>query len=226
MSLAVERIYAVPFSHFFCRMYVFRSRRDSVKRLEYDVNVIEKEGRKLNRELEKVSRLEIPEDGNNRDGDDVEVIYTELRDLRIKCTAVHHQQAEAEDDDDDDLLRIPSGTRLSPAESSTTSGVSSSGIVDKSEYFSAKIAQFEGATKRGGGVHSSTSMPGGGGVAGPRGEEEDSGHSDGGLSSLHSSSDEARNNHLLHARMTRSFVEIDESDEEDDDDDDDIGTLV
>ena len=55
----------------------FRAKREAVKRLEYDVNVIEKEGRKLHKEYEKVMRIEIPEEkGAMRDEQE---IYTELK---------------------------------------------------------------------------------------------------------------------------------------------------
>ena len=55
----------------------FRAKREAVKRLEYDVNVIEKEGRKLHKEWEKVMRIEIPEEkGAMRDEQE---IYTELK---------------------------------------------------------------------------------------------------------------------------------------------------
>ena len=43
----------------------FQAKKDAVKRLEYDVNVIEKEGRKLHKEYEKVMRIEIPDKVSN-----------------------------------------------------------------------------------------------------------------------------------------------------------------
>ena len=49
-----------------------------MKRLEYDVNVIEKEGRKLHKEYEKVMRIEIPEEKGGTMRDEQE-IYTELK---------------------------------------------------------------------------------------------------------------------------------------------------
>ena len=58
----------------------FRAKREAVKRLEYDVNVIEKEGRKLHKEYEKVMRIEIPEEGTR----DEQEIYTELKVRLVK----------------------------------------------------------------------------------------------------------------------------------------------
>ena len=58
----------------------FRAKREAVKRLEYDVNVIEKEGRKLHKEYEKVMKIEIPPEGAASDGlRDEQEIYTELK---------------------------------------------------------------------------------------------------------------------------------------------------
>ncbi len=147
--------------------FFLRSRRESIKRLEYDVNVIEKEGRKLNRELEKVSRLEIPT-AIKANPDDVEVIYSELRSLRLECET----------------------SRLSPADSSSSSGVSSQQAQpSKSDYFKEKIARFEKAST-------------GDDLCGGHSEDGDTG-----LSSLHSSSDEA-------------------AQRDEDEDEDDFGTLV
>ena len=56
----------------------FRAKREAVKRLEYDVNVIEKEGRKLHKEYEKVMRIEIPDEEKGAMRDEQE-IYTELK---------------------------------------------------------------------------------------------------------------------------------------------------
>ena len=49
-----------------------------MKRLEYDVNVIEKEGRKLHKEYEKVMRIEIP-DKVSKGLQDEQEIYSELK---------------------------------------------------------------------------------------------------------------------------------------------------
>ena len=57
----------------------FRAKREAVKRLEYDVNVIEKEGRKLHKEYEKVMRIEIPNEEKGGTMRDEQEIYTELK---------------------------------------------------------------------------------------------------------------------------------------------------
>ena len=58
----------------------FKAKREAVKRLEYDVNVIEKEGRKLHKEYEKVMKIDIPEEGATSEGlRDEQEIYTELK---------------------------------------------------------------------------------------------------------------------------------------------------
>ena len=57
----------------------FKAKRDAVKRLEYDVNVIEKEGRKLHKEYEKVMKIDIPAEGASDGLRDEQEIYTELK---------------------------------------------------------------------------------------------------------------------------------------------------
>ena len=58
----------------------FSQKKELIKRLEYDVNVIEKEGRKMGKEYEKVLKLEIPE---TLPEVSIESIYSELKELRI-----------------------------------------------------------------------------------------------------------------------------------------------
>ncbi len=66
--------------------------RDAVKRLEYDVNVVEKECRKLGKEYQKVLSIQIPQfpSGALEEGDlgpvmdRSQVIYTELKELQLE----------------------------------------------------------------------------------------------------------------------------------------------
>ena len=66
-------------------------RRDALKRLEYDVNVVEKEGRRLGKEYQKVLDIQIPEPleaSAEEGGDDIVdrsmVIYSELKELQMQ----------------------------------------------------------------------------------------------------------------------------------------------
>ncbi len=66
--------------------------QDMVKKLEYDVNVVEKEGRKLNNQLGRVRQLDIPEGSTLLDDDQVvhrptEDIYNELKALQREIAA-------------------------------------------------------------------------------------------------------------------------------------------
>jgi len=105
----------------------FRAKREAVKRLEYDVNVIEKEGRKLHKEYEKVMKIEIPE-GASEDGllRDEQEIYTELKELQLRHSGLPQGDGVADGVRSIEIdERLRDSTSGSPAEDGSTSGVSS-----------------------------------------------------------------------------------------------------
>jgi hypothetical protein len=110
----------------------FKEKREAVKRLEYDVNVIEKEGRKLHKEYEKVMKIAIPSaDDDDADTlvateDEQEVIYSELKQLQLGLMK-HSSENDASVVENTTSERL--ATSISPEGS--TSGVSSS--ADESE---------------------------------------------------------------------------------------------
>lgn len=100
-------------------------KKESIKRLEYDVNVIEKEWRKLGKEFDKVMKIEIPaQDESTEESNllsEAQAIYTELKELQLGCE-----------------IQTTESVRLSPE---STSGISSgaeggeSGALNESSYY-------------------------------------------------------------------------------------------
>ncbi len=118
--------------------------RDSVKKLEYDVNVVEKEGRKLNNQLGRVRELHIPTDPTELLLDHqfrqrpTEEIYSELKLLQREVAAREaslHAAADPSSTSSTDMTHLAATSvtttritaNVSPEGSSSSSGASSGG---------------------------------------------------------------------------------------------------
>ncbi len=141
----------------------FKEKREAVKRLEYDVNVIEKEGRKLHKEYEKVMSLEIPD----ASADDDQVIYSELKELQLATADAAAAVAASKD------------RKAADSPEGSTSGVSSS--LEESEPAAAATDKVLVKKRIGDSAGKIKKQPA---IAAIGGGGDDS---DTGLSSLHSS---------------------------------------
>ncbi|TRY73414.1 hypothetical protein TCAL_14659 [Tigriopus californicus] len=187
----------------------FKNKKDSIKQLEYDFNLIEKEGKKLGREYEKVLSIEIPDADRESDADrgedsaledSTQVIYSELKELKLECQRFTSTSSSDPDHDPSKLLTSPVLTPASASESGvdlshegSTSGSESSGprpsplSHSESEPLDSKLLvhDFCSTESRSSRIKSSRTET----RHGILDDGEDT-NSDTGLSSLHSSSDE------------------------------------
>lgn len=171
---------SVNFGFPFCRDVIMRMdeefsrKKELIKRLEYDVNVIEKEGRKMGKEYEKVLKLEIPD---TLPDPSIESIYSELKELRL--SHVHSTSESCHTKTLNESLENRILVTGSPEGS--TSGVSSSSSAESPLKFSSKlfVNEMKGETNVNK-VLTKTKV---------FGQDEELLTSDTGLSSLHSSSD-------------------------------------
>jgi chromosome segregation ATPase len=105
------------------------ARRASARQLEYDVNVVEKEGRRLHKELEKVMSLRIPElsDADDDHGHvlrESQVIYGELKQLQqVTASAASHGRTLITASPESSSSGVSSGSEApaSPGRSTSTS---------------------------------------------------------------------------------------------------------
>lgn len=185
----------------------FKTKKDSIKQLEYDFNLIEKEGKKLGREYEKVLSIEIPDAdkdpdlGGSEDSaleDSTQIIYTELKELKLECQRITSSSSSDPDQDPTKILTSPVLTPASASESGvdlshegSTSGSESSGPrpspLSHSEPLDSKLSVHDFcSTESRSRIKSSRSESTRHGLL----DDGEDSNSDTGLSSLHSSSDE------------------------------------
>ena len=171
----------------------YKAKKEAIKQLEYDVNVIEKEGRKLTKEFDKVMSIRIPE---IKDGDpdcsgfeDSQVIYSELKELQLECGNISSMDLSMSmcdpDSSNQDCHTRRIVTTASPEGS--TSGVSSGTEDGAGNSMESKTTTTSSKNKLC--VSDNRMVVGLKNGGGGKHLQEDS-NSDTGLSSLHSSSDE------------------------------------
>jgi len=171
--------------------------REAVKRLEYDVNVVEKEGRRLGRERDKVMAIRIPgvdyAEGEDEEGDST-VIYAELKALQEQARTFreqHQHQQQSESPEAAPVAPTPPISEMAPATPRRRALPTTPPPRAPANDSPSSSGASSGGEDPGGcaGPAAATSAS----VASPSTTATDEGGdaSDTGLSSLHSSSDEA-----------------------------------